>query len=310
MLSLMVQALDGAFLLATVASVVAWTHLIRTRARRQLPLLPPRSREEPYWTMLEFFLAYGLLMICIAAAAATVRRHWPVPEEGGLTDVSTLTASAWAGTLVNLAVVACLLVQMGLFRRETLQRAGLWPSGGDVRLGLWASLLILPPVLWLAKGLEWVTPYEHDVFKLIERSPDASVLFAVGFSAVIVAPLCEEFVFRMLLQGGAERLVRRARLWQQHGDEPPEKIEQHKVIPAEELSGWSWGPLWISSVTFALMHSGQGAAPIALFFFGVGVGYLYRQTGRLWPCIVVHFVLNALSISGFLLNLLAKPAAG
>jgi membrane protease YdiL (CAAX protease family) len=53
------------------------------------------------------------------------------------------------------------------------------------------------------------------------------------------------------------------------------------------------------------MHLGQGAAPIPLFFFSLGVGYLYRQTGRLWPCIIVHFLLNAFSMIGFGLEVIS-----
>ncbi len=306
MLPTILQALNGVFLLATVASAIAWVSLIRNRVRPQLPLVAPRSREEPFWTMTEFFLAFGLHWLCLVAAASAIRRHWPVPEAGEPGDIATLTVSAWAISLVSSVVAACMVVQMGLFRRETLQRFGLWPSGSDLRLGLWASLVILPPTLWLNTWMERLQPYEHETLKLIERSPEPAVLLATAFSAVIVAPLFEEFLFRMLLQGGSERLIRRARLWQQHGDDTPEKIEQQKVIPAEEIRDWPWGPVWISSLMFALMHFGQGAAPIALFFFAVALGYLYRQTGRLWPCIVVHGVLNAFTLGAFVLNIFAK----
>jgi len=45
-----------------------------------------------------------------------------------------------------------------------------------------------------------------------------------------------------------------------------------------------------------MMHIGQGAAPIPLFFLALALGYLYRQTGRLWPCIMVHMILNTFTI--------------
>ena len=37
--------------------------------------------------------------------------------------------------------------------------------------------------------------------------------------------------------------------------------------------------------------------PIALFLLGLALGYLYRRTGSLLPCIVVHFLLNAMTMT-------------
>lgn len=53
-----------------------------------------------------------------------------------------------------------------------------------------------------------------------------------------------------------------------------------------------WAPIFVSSGLFAATHIGQGAAPIPLFILAIGLGYLYRQTGSVVPCIVVHFLLN------------------
>jgi membrane protease YdiL (CAAX protease family) len=44
-----------------------------------------------------------------------------------------------------------------------------------------------------------------------------------------------------------------------------------------------------------LAHYGQGLAPIPLFVLAIGLGYIYEKTGRLWPCIVVHGLLNLLT---------------
>jgi membrane protease YdiL (CAAX protease family) len=80
-----------------------------------------------------------------------------------------------------------------------------------------------------------------------------------------------------LLQGGLQRLA-----------DPPE-AEQ----PWRPVSFW---PLIGASAIFAFMHFGQGAAPIPLFFLSLGLGYLYRQTGNLTACVVVHMVLNSLTL--------------
>ena len=48
---------------------------------------------------------------------------------------------------------------------------------------------------------------------------------------------------------------------------------------------------------FALAHLGQGANPISLFFLAIGLGYLYQRTHRIVPCIMVHMLFNAFSMT-------------
>ena len=65
-----------------------------------------------------------------------------------------------------------------------------------------------------------------------------------------------------------------------------------------------WMPIIVSAAVFGLAHVGQGAAPIPLFVFGLALGYLYRQTGRILPCIVLHMGLNGFSMFWFTLQIL------
>ncbi|EMI47206.1 CPBP family intramembrane glutamic endopeptidase [Rhodopirellula sp. SWK7] len=94
---------------------------------------------------------------------------------------------------------------------------------------------------------------------------------------------------------------------------PPMATETLPVQPADIASDFAtrsdWTPtaIWpivVASILFAVMHWGQGLAPIPLFFLSMGLGYLYRQTGSLVPSIVVHFVLNGFTMSATLLELL------
>ena len=103
----------------------------------------------------------------------------------------------------------------------------------------------------------------------------------------LVTPLVEELMLRGLLQGGLQRL----------GDPPP--IDSSGAVEESQNSGWrpvSFWPVFAASGLFACMHLGQGAAPIALFFLSLGMGYLYRQTGNLTAPIVVHMVLNSMTL--------------
>lgn len=318
----LLMLIDWGFYALSALSLIAWIWVLRRK--RPIVLVQPRSRPEPFWSLAEFFLMFGLLLVCTAAAASTARRYWGDPVEvtasaesvsakveAGMSapqSVETLTAVAVALAVANIVVLVCMVVQMGLTRRRFLQASGLWPSLDDIRLGVIASLFILPPVLWLATLLEKLVPYEHNVFNLIQKNPVPSVFWAMALSAIAVAPIFEEFMFRMLLQGGGERVIRRSQRISGNESMTDAELLALEHISAEEIASWSWWPVVISSLTFSLLHLGQGAAPIALFFFSLALGYIYRQTGRLWPCITVHLILNSISLAGFILQVIAKKS--
>jgi len=317
----LVTIIDWGFYAVSVASVVAWLWIANRYFKTGLQPVSPQPRTEPFWTLAEFFLMFGLLLVCTAAAASTAQKYWGPPRESTTLaieaeatasapqSVEALTAVAVAMAIANIVVLICMLVQMGLTQRHFLSRSGLLPTVADIRLGVVASLFILPPVLWLATLLEKLVPYEHSVFNTIKSNPVPSVFWAMALSAVAVAPIFEEFMFRMLLQGGGERVIRRSQLLSGRESLSDDEIASLEQISAEEVASWSWWPVLISSLTFSMLHFGQGAAPIALFFFSLALGYIYRQTGRLWPCIIVHLILNTLSLTGFILQVISKGQA-
>lgn len=83
----------------------------------------------------------------------------------------------------------------------------------------------------------------------------------------------------------------------------PREIERDLDTRSDWTPTAVW-PIVITSLMFAVMHWGQGLAPIPLFFLSLGLGYLYRQTGSLVPSIVVHFTLNGFTMCVTLLQLL------
>lgn len=314
MSGVLLTLLQVAFYLVAVVSFVGWVWLIRRKVLAGLPIIEPRSRTEPFWSLAEFFLAFGLWLVCTTAASLTARRlaGVPLPDasdigkeavDSSLTTPEELVAIMVAASIANVIVLLCMLVQMGLTNRKVMIEYGLWPNRGDFTLGALAAVFILPPTLLLSQLLDQFVPYEHQVFDVIKQNPSLTIFLTMSISAVFVAPLFEEMLFRLLLQGGGQRVARRAEI-QGHAGQPnasPAPV----LITADEVSTWSWWPILIASLTFSTMHLGQGAAPIPLFFLSVGVGYLYRQTGRLWPCIIVHFLLNAFSMIGFGLEVIS-----
>ncbi|TWU15812.1 CPBP family intramembrane glutamic endopeptidase [Allorhodopirellula heiligendammensis] len=100
---------------------------------------------------------------------------------------------------------------------------------------------------------------------------------------------------------------------------PPQEQANDPVAPQNNISSrqidqdldtrgdWTPTAVWpiiVTSLVFAVMHWGQGPAPIPLFFLSLGLGYLYRQTGSLVPSIVVHFILNGFTMCVTLLQFL------
>ena len=121
--------------------------------------------------------------------------------------------------------------------------------------------------------------YEHTVTDLLAQKYGIATFAFLFLSAAILTPIVEEFQFRLLLQGGLQKLT----------------------DPIAEDEGASWYPrsaipVVLTSLLFATMHLGQGAAPIPLFFLSLGLGFLYQRTGRLVPVIVVHMMLNGATL--------------
>ena len=169
----------------------------------------------------------------------------------------------------------------------------------DIWTGAVAFVAIAPAVYVIQEIGTLLIPYEHPLINELQRKPDAFTQWTAAISALIVAPFFEEFLFRGILQGWLEkmelRLLTNAGI---HSD--PAFSDNQNIVSSEPLSvaGLKLGtiPIFISSMLFALIHLGQGAAPIALYVFALALGYLYRQTHRLWPSMTVHFLLNAVTL--------------
>ncbi len=148
---------------------------------------------------------------------------------------------------------------------EALGFRGRWPD--DLRLAVAALGLLVAPLLGLAGLLDQLVPYRHPLVELLAGRRDLVALAVVIGSAVIAAPVAEEFFFRRVLQGWLERRL-------------PD----------------GWTAVVLSAAAFALAHQGQGLAYVPLFPFGIVLGLIARQTGSIVACILVHALFNAISV--------------
>lgn len=214
----------------------------------------------------------------------------------------------------------------------------------DTWIGFLAFIMVIPAILLLQWVLTFLVKYEHGTLEMLMKDSSLLTIASTWFAAVLVAPICEEIFFRGVLQSWLQRLGHRGNAsldntiaggW---GDAPPStvnpgedvspgfnvtdpeisaipnpysppqsvaNIKKNAGVPLVQFdSSATWMPMIVSAAVFALAHVGQGAAPVPLFVFGLALGYLYRQTGSLWPCIVLHMGLNGFSMFWFTMQIL------
>lgn len=145
----------------------------------------------------------------------------------------------------------------------------------------WPWILLIAPAtvvsMWAVFALLYSTGYMElleslglekvqDTVAVFQQEEDVVILILMAFTAAIVAPVCEEIVFRGYLYPVAKRFT---------------------------------GP-WVSGVCTALVFSaahGNMAALLPLFVFGMVLAALYEFTGSIWAPIAVHFLFNSATVA-------------
>lgn len=320
---MIVAALASTLLLAAMIAIVigsisVWRYCLSSW-RSGVPAVPYEPRSPVPWNVLDL-LAVLLIMIAVEGTTALVS-NWLNPSdsdtestslfEGLAPDRSTvnelpdvevpLDADEPAEALsprVSLEDVPPLLVGRLLGPLLALlflrRRAGAtWRDLGfstehlaaDIRLGLCAFLAIAPPVYALQGLLQFIFPGQHPMIDLIEDQPSPAMLGLLSILIVLVAPLTEELIIRVFLQGWLERFG------SSEEDLEPRRMPLGLV------------PILISSTIFAALHAGYGPDPIPIFILALGLGYVYSRTHRIWPGLVLHLSLNGSSTVALMLAL-------
>ncbi len=277
------MAFDPRLLLAllfsglAVASVFTWFSFAGAWLRGERPAEPEPRRPVP-WSGFDVLV---VLFLFIASDAISQRAFASGDEKGPTFSLSLVAISV----VVRLAWAAVALGYLSLRSGATARDLGLDFSrlGADLRFAVGLFLAAILPVY----GLQLVftqlfgIPSEHPLLKLVETNRSVGVLLAISALAAVAAPLAEEFLFRVVLQGWLER--RQSLAWAEDDDagEPPPP---------------GLAPLVVVAVLFGLMHFGHGPDPIALAVLGLFLGYAYRQTHRVVPSLAIHVLVNSLAV--------------
>ncbi len=119
---------------------------------------------------------------------------------------------------------------------------------------------------------------EHALVQLSKVAPNVGVLLLVTVAAVVMAPLVEELMVRVILQGWLEKKQREMRL--RRGD------------ASERPAGF--GPIVVSGAIFGALHGWPDA--LALFVLSLFLGYAYQRTHRIVAPLAIHVLVNSLAM--------------
>jgi membrane protease YdiL (CAAX protease family) len=142
------------------------------------------------------------------------------------------------------------------------------PVGWRTAVGL-IALLLLSFVALSAIWSGLVHPSEEKLLETLGSNEGTSLLVLSAVLTCIVAPICEEFLFRGYI-------FTALRNW-------------HGTLPAALITG----------LLFGGVH--YGSAPtldlVPLAGLGFGLCLLYRHSGSLYPCMIAHSLNNSLAFS-------------
>jgi membrane protease YdiL (CAAX protease family) len=316
------------FALALIAAAVAWTaawivtilHVVS--ALRGESALPREPRRLASWGLLDVLYVMALIQ-CAPLVGKEVEKILP-----DYFDVDTYASVANAA--VGLTTSLAALVAMFLAALLVMARTDSGPRDlgfdlrqvvGDIWLGFVALVIVGPIVFAIQAALTFWFPSQHPLLESLREHPDRATIIHVAVAALVVAPLSEEFVFRVLLQGWIERMATlRGGFKSLFLGEAPPVLGDHTdalTAPLADASKASaveipkkpggevqyqpgllaqWLPIVCSAAVFALLHLGHGPDPIPLFVFALALGYLYQRTGRILPSLTLHFLLNGVSL--------------
>ena len=167
----------------------------------------------------------------------------------------------------------------GLVAMFGVRRVG-WATWLGLRWPGWHWVFLIAPCavlfMWAVFGglqysgyMDWMQSLGvetvQDTVKLLQKSEDPMVLGLMSLTAVIVAPICEEMVFRGYF------------------------------YPVLKKFAGAWTAAACSAWIFASAH-GNLTVVLPLFLFGGLLVFIYEKTGSIWAPIAVHCCFNSATV--------------
>lgn len=302
-----------------VASVAVWFALANRLSHGPILAYEPR-RPVPWhgvFTVLPILIVAATLYTALTSAGNSV-------EDGSATAAAELVERIAAGSAMHVSIVVAFLTVVIITSGATRTDLGFPGSATelarDIRIGVIAWLACIAPVYatQIALTMMFGPTDGHLLLNVVQEKPDLLTFLVAFVVAVVLAPICEEPLFRMVLQGSLEKWEDRLVGWRT----PPVEIVSDEVevvpeiaeaAPAEVLLPpppamlepptvgafglpYGWLPILVSALLFGLAHFGYGPEPVPMFLLGLIFGYVYQRTHRIVPTLVAHALFNGMSL--------------
>lgn len=247
------------FIVLSAAGLVVWGVIAR-RLWRGVPVLAPMPDERPPWNA-------GVVVVATALWAfflgTRLYKEWRLLTE----TVSTPpTIQAVQSTVRdNALLIALLLLLLSQFGKVSLERFGVRSDRwrGDLAAGGLGFLAAMPAVIGIVLLTYPLRSKErtHGLLQLLEQDPTFEAYAWVGLSVIVAAPLFEELLFRVILQGALRSKLRAA------------------------------AAIGLSSVAFALVHGFPDS--LALLPLAAVLGFVFERRRSWLAVVMLHALFNA-----------------
>ncbi len=219
-------------------------------------------------------------------------------------------------------------------------------------IGTVAGLATLPVIylLMLLVSMGLSAEYSHPLIEEMSSQATLASYLIGAVTAALIAPVTEEFLFRVVIQGWLQSLPFKSLLANVFGGHvverpalelaggvvtaslvggatpsldaelPSENVpaassEEEASSPRDEVETTAGylPPIWPSVVTgvlFGLAHWGYGLSFIPLIVLGIVLGLVYRATHSIWPCVLIHMMLNGSSMLALGATLIIQRVTG
>ena len=244
-------------------SIQVWRHVVQ-RWQSGLPALFPEPRNTSQWSMLTSVPTVGLVVVF------GLLSFIPNPEPG-VPSLETIQFSC----LLNVLLFVVLMALLSRLGTQNVAPMGVRLAGwkSEVEIGFWAFLASLAPI---SAMLILMLPFrteetQHSFLKLLQGTDGLEVAFWIFLAAAVLAPLVEELMFRVVLQGWLET----------------------KIAPNYAIG--------LPAVFFCAIHGWPDSIP--LLPLALILGYTFQRTHSYIAVISTHFFFN---FSNLLLVMMAK----
>lgn len=209
-----------------------------------------------------------LALVAIVAVIAVVA--YLVANHGNVSSLQhqTVPFAVAIQAVIDVLVVVYLAIVLPAISRTTLAGLGFrTPRASEIGVALLGALLMVLVVNGLGTLVDAVSHVKHqqEAIKLFLGVRDPLVKAAFAALAVIVAPIAEEFAFRVFIFNAMRRY------------------------------GGFWLAAIVSGIFFGLAHTDPYAF-VPLILGGIILCGVYARTGNAWMSMITHGVFNGVSV--------------